>query len=221
MHYVCIHGVCHGGWCWGAMRADLEALGHTVTTPDLPLTGIEDDAEAVQAILDGLAEPCVLVGHSYGGAVISKAAAGREDDVAHLVYVAAVMLGATENINDASQSYPVELMQHLVVSEEGRFTVDPQGAISVFYEHCDQELAVKAAAQLRWTSMACLTTPAGAEPWHSIPSTYVICQQDKAVSPVLQAIMAKRAASTVVLDTDHSPFYSSPDELVSILLEAS
>ena len=93
--FVLVHGLCHGGWCWEPTATDLAALGHDVTAVDLPLTGLDDDASVVTHTLDRLDGPVVLVGHSYGGLVISRVANGR-DDVSHLVYIAALMIGADD-----------------------------------------------------------------------------------------------------------------------------
>jgi len=220
MHYICIHGVCHGGWCWDKTRNGLEALGHKVSTPDLPLTSLEDDANTVREILDASSEPCVLVGHSYGGSVISKAAAQRTD-IVHLVFVAAIMIAKDEVFTEVAAPYQSDLGDNLVVSADNTFNVDKEGAISTFYHACDLEEASSAAARLRPTSFDCVTTPAGAEPWNSIPSTYVLCRQDKAISSKLQMLMSQRAANTVTIDTDHSPFYSAPSELHAVLISCA
>jgi len=216
MHFLCVHGVCHGGWCWDKTKSDLEALGHTVSAPDLPLTSLANDANAVGDILDASAEPSVLVGHSYGGSVISKAAAGRTD-VAHLVYVAAIMISKDDVFTDVSAPYQSELGNHLIVSEDNTFCVEQKGAIDAFYHRCDPQEAADAAARLRPTSFNCVSEPSGAEPWNSIASTYVLCRQDKAISAELQTLMSQRAATTVTIDTDHSPFYSAPKELHRVL----
>ncbi len=93
--FVLVHGLCHGGWCWHPTATELAALGHDVTAVDLPLTGLDDDASSVADALDGLDGPIVLVGHSYGGLVISRVAGGRSD-VSHVVYVAALMIGSDD-----------------------------------------------------------------------------------------------------------------------------
>ena len=216
MHFVCVHGVCHGGWCWEDTRADLEALGHQVSTPDLPLTNLADDANAVIAVLDAVAGPAVLVGHSYGGLVISKAAKARKD-VSHLVYVAAIMIGENENFPELAAAYPSNLGDHLIIADDNTFSVDPAGALECFYNCCERGTAQSAADRLRSTSFDCLASPSGAEPWTTTPSTYVLCSQDEAIAPQLQQLMAKRAGDVSVLDTDHSPFYSAREEFLSIL----
>ena len=216
MHFVCVHGVCHGGWCWEKTRADLEALGHQVSTPDLPLTSLEADAKTVTGILDGIDGASVLVGHSYGGLVISKAAATRTD-VSHLVYVAAIMIGQGELFSEVSAAYPSDLGDQLVVGDNNTFSVKREGAIATFYNCCEPDVAAKAADRLRSTSFECISSPLESEPGQTIPSTYVLCSQDRAILPELQLLMSKRANNVVTIDTDHSPFYSSTDALLEVL----
>ena len=220
-HFVLVHGVAHGAWCWGQTRADLVVLGHGVTAVDLALTSLDDDAAIVMNTLDEIDGPVVLVGHSYGGHVISKAAHERAD-VAHLVYVAAMLLGGDEVFTDVSVAFaPSQLGDALVIAEDGRFTVDPKAATGCFYNECTPETAIDAVAQLRATSLGCVTVPSGAEPWRGIPSTYVVCDRDNAIHPEMQRMMAQHAAHTVAIDTDHSPFMSTPAELLVILVAAA
>ena len=88
---ILVHGLAHGAWCWSRTRADLVARGHDVLAVDLPLTGLDEDAAALRRALDDWGRESVLVGHSYAGLVISRAAAERPD-VQHLVYVAAMLV---------------------------------------------------------------------------------------------------------------------------------
>ena len=216
MHYILVHGICHGGWCWEKTRLDLEQLGHSVSAPDLPLTSLADDANAVVAILDKTAGPSILVGHSYGGSVISLAANERSD-IRHLVYVAAIMLGEGDSFMDLAKHHPSELNQHMVFAADNTITMTDEGARACFYNCCDPDTAARAVSRLRPTSVECLKPQPIVEPWASIPSTYVLCSKDNAIVAGLQSVMAQRAAQTVVIDTDHSPFYSSQGELTTIL----
>ena len=219
--YVLVHGIAHGAWCWDHVRADLTARGHAVLTMDLPLTSLADDAAAVARVLDEAREPVVLVGHSYGGAVISRAATDR-DDVRHLVYVAAILLDGDDAFLARSAEYPATpLAERATYHEDGRVTVHPEAAVTCFYNTCDPAEARAAAARLRPSAVECLAIPTGGEPWRTVPSTYVLCEQDRAVHPDLQRWMSSRASRTVVLDVDHSPFYSARGPLLEILLRAA
>lgn len=219
--YVLVHGVAHGGWCWSPVVDRLMERGHQVVAVDLPLTSLEDDAAAVRSALDAAPHPVVLVGHSYGGLVISRAAGGRTD-VSHLVYVAAAMLDAEDPPAERFAAFPPStLFQGDIFTDDGRLVIPVEHAIVSFYAECDPEVARAAAERLRPTSMACLSSPVGAEPWRTVPSTYVLCEQDQAVHPDLQRWMSTRAGTVVTFNTDHSPFLSTPDELTDVLLSLS
>ncbi|HJR26368.1 MAG TPA: alpha/beta fold hydrolase [Acidimicrobiales bacterium] len=215
--YVLVHGIVHGGWCWSPVQERLEQHGHDVVAVDLPLTSLDEDAAEVRRALDAASAPVVLVGHSYGGHVISMAAAGRTD-VSHLVYVAAVMLDADDPPGDRFAQFPTStLLAGDIFTDDGRVIVPPELGVVAFYAECDPEVARAAAERLRPTSLLCLGPPAGAEPWRDVPSTYVLCERDQAIHPDLQRWMSTRAGTVVTFDTDHSPFYSMPDELTEVL----
>ena len=219
--YVLVHGVAHGGWCWSEVEQRLVDRGHDVVAVDLPLTSLEDDAAEVRRVLDATSGPVVLVGHSYGGLVISRAA-GDRTDVAHLVYVAAVMLDADDPPGDRfAQSPPTTLFQGDIFTEDGWLVVPPDLAVVAFFAECDPDTARAAAERLRPTAPACLAFNAGAEPWRTVPSTYVLCERDQAIHPDFQRWMSTRAGTVVTFDTDHSPFFSMPDELTDLLLSVA
>lgn len=219
MHFICVHGVGHGGWCWDRTAQDLRALGHTVATPDLPLTSLEDDAQTIVDALDDFEGPKVLIGHSYGGLVISKAADQRTD-IERLFFVAAIMIEPDENFMDVSAPYPTKLNEALALHDDGTFTVVSEKAREIFYHKCPDDVATAGIARLRATSFGCLTVAAGVAAWRDIASTYIICRDDHAVSPQVQEIMARRAQHVVELDTDHSPFLSKPKEFLDIVTHA-
>jgi pimeloyl-ACP methyl ester carboxylesterase len=219
--FVLVHGLGHGGWCWEPTATELVALGHDVIAVDLPLTGLDEDAAAVAGALDRLDGSVVLVGHSYGGQVISRVADGR-NDVSRLVYVAALMIGADDVAGAKVAEFPPTLFnQRFEVSEDGMITVDPESAVECFYNECTTTVARAAAARVRPTSVDCLRTPTGAEPWNEIPSTYVVCERDQTIHPDMQRAMAARAGLVHSIDTDHSPFMSASAELLQILIRAA
>ena len=217
MHYICIHGVCHGGWCWEKVEERLVAAGHTVSCPDLPLTSFADDVQAVRNLLEQSPEPVVLVGHSYGGHVISAAAKGQ-GQVKHLVYVAALMLAAKEVPLEASAEYPSDFGEYVRIHDDGYFDFADEDSKRCFYNQCDAKDAEAAVARLRSTALECVSVPSGCEPWETTPSTYLLCSDDRAVSPDQQRVMAQRAQHVIELDTDHSPFYSALEETCDCLL---
>ena len=212
-----VHGVGHGAWCWRRTKADLVDRGHAVVAVDLPLTGLGDDAAAVQRALDDWGRSVMLVGHSYAGLVISKAAAERRD-VQHLVYVAAMLVDGGDVYLDRMREFAAAPINAEVdLTADGNLVVRPETAVGCFYNECDRAEAEEAARRLRPTAARCLSEPPGVEPWRSIPSTYVLCLRDRAIHPDFQRWMSARAGEVVTFDTDHSPFMSMPERFVDLL----
>ncbi len=218
---VLVHGAFHDAWCWNLVRTQLDELGVANLAPDLPLTGLDDDAATVGALLDAIDGPVVLCGHSYGGMVISRAASGR-DDVDRLVYLCAVQVEQDDEMAGIVRA--THLMEHLVAGDDGSMDVDREFAAESFYHDCDPELAATAVAHLRPMSNGIGGTadPASAPvppAWLSIPSMYVVCTDDRALHPDTQAEMAKHADAVVTWDTSHSPMLSQPDLVSELLAE--
>jgi pimeloyl-ACP methyl ester carboxylesterase len=212
-----VHGLGHGAWCWSRTIADLVGRGHDVFAVDLPLTGLDDDAAALRRALDDWGREAVLVGHSYAGLVISKAAAERPD-VEHLVYVAAMLLDGGDTYLTRMSDFPAApINDEVELTADGDFVVRHETAVGCFYNECDSGEASEAARRLRPTAATCLAVATGAEPWMSIPSTYVLCTRDRAIHPDFQRWMSTRAGEVVTLDTDHSPFMSLPDQFADLL----
>ncbi|HZO15181.1 MAG TPA: alpha/beta hydrolase, partial [Polyangiaceae bacterium] len=159
----------------------------------------------------------VLIGHSYGGLVISRAAADRRD-IQRLVYVAAMILDGDDVYLKRVGAFPAAPLNALVkLTADGNFVIPPDAAAACFYNECDDRDARDAAARLRPTAAVCLSGPVGAEPWRSIPATYLVCERDRAIHPEFQRWMSTRAAHVVTFDTDHSPFMSRVPQFAEFL----
>jgi pimeloyl-ACP methyl ester carboxylesterase len=226
---VLVHGAWHGAWCWAALQSALDERGlvsHAIDLPGhgvstLPLGDLHGDADHLGAVLDRLAlSDVVLVGHSYGGAVITDAAAARTD-LAHLVYLTAFALLAGESVMDPLSALPPEataLQACMIADDDGTFTIDRSGAVAAFYAECPPPVAQAAVARLDRQPMATFTQPVrGAS--RVIPSTYVFCGRDEAIHPNHQAFLATRCGARVDLDTDHSPMISAVDEVADLLAD--
>lgn len=214
---VLVHGAFHDGWCWELVRRGLDERGVPNQALDLPFTGLAGDAEAVGELLDAIDGPVVLIGHSYGGMVISRTASGR-DDVDHLVYLCAVQVGEDVDLATAMTTSD-ELMSSLVHGGDGAMSVDPAVAPAVFYHDCDDELTATAVSHLRGMGFGVIQDDDAPPPaaWKQIPSTYVVCTDDQTIAPESQRKMATNADHVVEWDTSHSPMLSRP-ELVADLL---
>lgn len=220
---VLIHGAWHGAWCWAGLQAELDQRGVASIAIDLPghggstapLTGLQGDARLVSDVLDTLATrqagPIALVGHSYGGAVITQAAAGR-DDVAHLGYIAAFALDDGESVLGALGGFDkrdVDLAAAMVPTADGNATtLDPAVAADALYGSCPPAAIASSIPRLSPQPMATMIEKVDGSPRQHIDSTYVVCTHDRAVHPDHQATMAARCTHRIDLDTDHSPFIS-------------
>jgi pimeloyl-ACP methyl ester carboxylesterase len=203
---VLVHGAWHGAWCWDGVVAELKQLGVASTAVELPLTGLAADVEAAKAAVEAAGPGSVVVGHSYGGSVISLAAAGVPG-IERLIYVAAFL---TENDADTLAMITPELGQAVRATEDGYITIDPAAAAGIFYGDTDPAVAAEMVVRLRPLTLD-LAAPAEVEPaWKSVPATFVVCGRDHAIRPDAQREMAKRAETVLEWPTDHSPFLTRP-----------
>jgi pimeloyl-ACP methyl ester carboxylesterase len=233
---VLVHGAWHGGWCWDRVAGPLRDAGLVVYTPDLPSPGsmapepgdLATDAASISTLLDSIEGPVVLVGHSYGGAVITQA--GDHPAVSHLVYVCAFALDDGESCMTAAASLPetaaishdnrTDVSAGFIPSEDGTATsLMPEVALAALYNDCDAETAAWAIAQLRPQTLVALSGVPNAIAWRSCDSTYVVCTDDQIIHPDLQRILARRCTSSVEWPTSHSPFLSCPDLAIELLRE--
>jgi pimeloyl-ACP methyl ester carboxylesterase len=226
-----VHGAWHGAWCWAALQTELERRGVPSLAIDLPghglstepLADLVTDADAVAGALALLAErgrdDVVLVGHSYGGAVITEAA-GDATNVAHLVYVAAFALDAGESVMGLLGSLPPEptpLADAMRIGDDGIATLDAELAPAALYGDSSPEAVAAALARVSGQPLASFTQPVTATPRDRLGSTYVLCTRDQAVAPGHQRVMAGRCDRVVELDSDHSPMITRTGELADVI----
>jgi len=232
---VLVHGAWHGGWCWEPVVVELEKRGHTVRTIDLPSRGnpagdLHGDAQAVRELVESLGRPVVLVGHSYGGAVITEASSGTAD-IKHLVYLTAVVPDVGESVLEAGQAAlaeaggvqePVTTTEDaasdvMEIHEDGTMSCRPDRAVDLFYHDCDPAVAARAVAALvPQPAMTFSQAPDGAG-WKGHPSTYVVCTDDHVLNEAGQRAFARRCNDVVVLSTSHSPFFSDPAGVADVV----
>jgi pimeloyl-ACP methyl ester carboxylesterase len=229
---VLVHGAFHGAWCWARVVPLLEGRGVPVIAIDLP--GHGDDAgppgdlyahaDALRELLEGLDGPVVVVGHSYGGAVISDGAADVPA-VAHLVYLAAIVADAGETMTTIDVGRPSlgiegdvsEVPAAMQVDDDGFLVIDPELAVGAFYADCSAPDIELARERLSPQNPATFAQPVRAAAWRTVPSTYVVCSEDRAVSLPFQRALAGRTTDRVEMPTSHSPFFSAPDALADLL----
>lgn len=229
---VLVHGAFHGAWCWDRVVPLLEAAGVPVVAIDLPGHGADPSppgdlhahADALRRVLEGIDGPKVVVGHSYGGAVISDGAADV-DGVVHLVYLAAIVADVGETMTTIDVGGPSlglgadvsEVPAAMQVDDDGALVIDPELAVGAFYADCDPDDIEYARARLSPQNPVTFAQPVRAAAWRTIPSTYVVCTEDRAVSVAFQRALATRTTNRVEMPTSHSPFFSAPEALVDLL----
>jgi pimeloyl-ACP methyl ester carboxylesterase len=223
-----VHGAWHGAWCFAALQAELDRRGIASHAVDLPGHGISahslgdlyGDADAVAQAVQRIDGPVVLLGHSYGGAVITEAASRRPDRIAHLVYLTAFALDAGESIMSLLGALPraeVALSATITMADDGTSTLTGDGVIDALYGQCPPGVAAAALRRIGPQPMITFTQPVSGSPRARIVSTYVRCTEDRAIDISHQDHMAPRCTHIATLDTDHSPFASRVSETADIL----
>lgn len=213
---VLTHGAFHGSWCFEPLVAELEARGVTTALVDLPLTDLTEDAAAVTAVLDTIDGPVILLGHSYGGAVVTVA--GNHPSVERLVYLTALGPDAGELGSGGPMTIGEQFLTTMRVDDDGLPFIDPEFAAKVFYPDIDPTEAARWATKLRSgnTGGAVIVEKAA---WRSTPSTYVVCTDDPILLVDGQRAVAERMGADVVeMPGDHSPMVARPAELADILV---
>lgn len=232
--YVLIHGAWHGSWCWDKVVPLLEKGGHTVKAPDLPGHGsdktpipeisLQTYADRVCQILDAQSEPVILVGHSMGGVVIIQAAEYRPKKVKVLVYLTAFLLQNGEFLLQYAEGDKEALvLPNLIMAGDRSYaTLRKEALKEVFYGDCSDEDVARAESLLVPQATAPFATPVNTteEKFGRIPRVYITCLRDKAITPAVQQKMYTTlpCEKVISMDTSHSPFLSTPEELVGHLL---
>jgi pimeloyl-ACP methyl ester carboxylesterase len=191
---VLTHGAFHGSWCFEPLVAELEARGITTALVDLPLTDLTEDAAAVTAVLDTVDGPVILLGHSYGGAVVTVA--GNHSSVERLVYLTALGPDAGELGSGGPMTIGEEFLLTMRVGEDGIPFIDPEFAAQIFYPDIDPDEAAQWATKLRPGNTGGSVVVEKAA-WRSTPSTYVVCTDDPILLVDGQRAVAERMGADV------------------------
>ena len=205
-----VHGAWHGAWCWNLVEKELKNKGVDVRSLDLPFTGVNDDIASVSNALKDIDNQVILLGHSYGGIVISSAAEAKEN-VDQLIYLSAILLEPGESMQLDGSKIQIDVDANLI-SE-----VKKSSAIPAFYGDVDPKLAKTSIELLRPFPIVSGSQGIG-EAWREKHSTYIVCQEDKAIPPELQYVMAKKADRIIEWQCGHSPFLSKPKLAIELLL---
>jgi pimeloyl-ACP methyl ester carboxylesterase len=220
---VLVHGAWHGAWCWDKVVRQLDAAGVANVTVENPSvarapSSLTDDVANVHRVLDGIDGPVVLLGHSYGGAVVTGA--GSHDTVRHLVYLTAFALDDGESVAQNDLTGGEEMNVGDALEFEGDIIhLKPEFATEICYNDCSPADAAAATAQLKPMSWAAMSEPVSTVAWRKTPATYVVCTDDHLLPVPLQESNASRVGRRLEIATSHSPFLSQPAFVSQVLIE--
>jgi pimeloyl-ACP methyl ester carboxylesterase len=224
---VLVPGGFTGAWMWADVAGLLDAEGIEALAVELPTIGEDSagadfyaDARAVRQLLDRLEPPVLLCGHSYGGAVITKAAAGPHPAVRELVYLTAAVPGAGDSMvslmsGAATQDAGAE-EEGVTPRDDGLATLDREAARRALFNDCQPERAEEGLRRLRPMSLAGADQPVSEAAWKQLPSIYVRGSEDRMPEAVAPGFL-ERTTEIIKLPTGHCPNWSRPDLVAKLL----
>ncbi len=229
MRVVFVHGACvrDGEWWWHRTDALLRRRGVASAAPSLPSCGedgrtaggdgpgLAEDVAAVRQVLVDSDEPTVVVAHSYGGIVTAEAVDGV-DSVRHLVLVSSYLPEVGQSLADFGDGTPAPFLD--IDADSGTFGVRPELLVETFLQDCDPDIQVQAADRLARQSVQVTAQPVRTAAWQQVPTTYLVCAQDRGTPPSRQRGFARKATSVVEFESGHHPFLSQPDAVSDLLL---
>jgi pimeloyl-ACP methyl ester carboxylesterase len=218
---ILVHGAFIDGSGWQAVYQILTQKGYNVTVTQNPLSSLEADVETLKRAIERQDGPVILVGHSYGGSIITEG--GNSDKVAGLVYVAAFQPDEKESALDLAKTAPD-------LSNGGILAPDEHGMLyydkAKFHQGFAADLSEKQ-AQFMWASQGAFAAKAIAAPmttvaWKTKPTWVVIATEDKAINPVLQRRMSERSGAAVTeVKASHAVFISQPKAVAQVIESAA
>jgi pimeloyl-ACP methyl ester carboxylesterase len=222
MKVVLVHGAWVDGSSWSKVIPLLQNKGFNVTAVQLPLTSLDDDIAVTRNMLAAQKGPTVLVGHSYGGLVITGAA-NESPNVNALVYIAAFGLDEGESIEALSKQGPAPAgAAQIRPDDHGFLWIDRDGFAQAFAADADPVEARVMAAVQKPFSVKSFVAKAGPPAWKHIPSWYLVSTNDEMIPPQAEEFMAKRMGATVrTVPASHASMVSHPREVAEIITLAA
>ena len=218
---VLVHGGFVDGSGWEGVYNALKADGYEVSIVQNPTLSLQGDVAATKLIVDAQSGPVVLVGHSYGGAVITEA--GTDPNVAALVYISAFVPDAGESVNTLIEGFPKDGPQPPIMPpQDGFLFLDREKFPASFAGDVNAEKAAFTAdSQVPW-GLDALGGTIGEPAWRSKPSWYLLTREDRMIPPPAQQMMSERAGSTVEeIDASHSVYVSQPAAVAALIGKAA
>jgi len=220
-HIVLVHGAFADGTSWGKVIPILQARGFHVVAAQNPLTSLADDANATRRLIALMDGPVILVGHSWGGAVITEA--GDDPKVVGLVYVAAWMPEIGTSANQTSEPFgPTPVLKQIQVDAQHFASLSEEGVFNDFAEGlsmAERRLVLAVQGQTYGPMFDEKLTHAA---WKSKPSWHVISMNDHTLSPAMEEDAAKRSGGVAVkLPTCHVAMLQEPEKVADVITEAA
>lgn len=216
---VFVHGLWADGSCFSKVIPTLQGEGYEVIASQHSLDSLEGDVATVKRTLGRVSSPAILVGHSYGGTVIT--AAGTDDRVAGLVYIAALAPDADETSQSQLDKFPgTDVFSYIEVVDR-RIWMRPEGVVCFAGDLSEQE------QKLVWATQAVpdldlFNQKVDGTAWRSKPSWYIVANNDRTVHPELERFVAKRmGATTYEVDSSHVPMLSNPSLVIDVIRTAA
>lgn len=218
---VLVHGMNMDGGAWRSVYDKLTADGYSVSVAQLPMTSVQDDIAATRRAISAQDGPVVLVGHSYGGMVISHV--GTQSQVKALVYIAAFQPIVGESLAYLNASVPAELPQDAIrMFDDGYYVVAPDAWVTYVANGLSEADAQYTAKFQTPANTSIFGYEAKTAAWQGLPSWAVIATKDRTISPELQRRMAIRSgAKQVDVEAGHLPQISHPDQVIAVIKEAA
>ena len=217
---VLVHGAYADGSCWSEVIRRLQAAGVTATAVQNPLSSLADDVAATRRILARHATPTILVGHSYGGTVITEA--GADPHVVGLVYVAARAPDAGEDYAALTKTFPTPPANAGLVYRNGFGSLTKHAFLHDFANGVDRSRARLLYAVQGHVSATLFGDRTTTAAWRSKPSWYAVSKRDRTTSPELERFLAKRMkATTIELDSGHLSPITHPRQITELILRAA
>lgn len=218
---VLVHGAFADGSSWSKVVTKLQAKGYNVIAVQNPLTSFADDVAAAKRAIAQVDGPVLLVGHSYGGMVISEA--GKDPKVAGLLYVAALVPEEGQNVVDVNAAMPTTgVEKEFQLSPDGHLTLPQKGIDEYFAQDVSpEERKIIFATQGSWAASA--TQQKVYDPaWKTKPSWYIVAAKDGMINPDLERFKAKLIkATTLELNSSHVPMVSQPNKVADFIVSAA
>jgi pimeloyl-ACP methyl ester carboxylesterase len=219
---VLVHGAWADGSCWSDVIERLQADGYKVTAPQIPETSLADDAAKVRRVLSRQDGPTLLVGHSYGGQVITSLGPGAPN-VVGLVYIAGFGLDEGESIGALlQQGPPTPGVAHIDVDAEGFAWIPEDDFLGHFAADVDPVKAKVMYAVQQPLTMSAFDDVMGTPTWKELPSWYLVAQNDEVIPPDAERQFAQRmGAQTIEVESGHCAMVSHPQETYELIVTAA